>query len=135
MSAKSRVCVMAGIVAGALLLAGGCHATPAPKQTPDRPVVAKIVGEWTSDQFQTQVGKATQTFCLRADGTAAVHTDVETGPLSDTGTYVLDATRLTVRLSKAPAPLVLQVSWAGERLVLTDESSEPRSYRRTSGGC
>ena len=55
--------------------------------------------------------------------------------MSDSGTYVLEGSRLTVRLSKAPSPLILQVSWSAERLVLTDQSDEARSYRRTSNGC
>lgn len=135
MSAKLKCCVLAGVVAGALLLTAGCHDAQPPKQTPDRPQPARIVGEWTSDPFQVQVGKATQTFCFRADGTAAVRTNIETGPMSDTGTYVLDGTRLTVRLSKAASPVILQVSWSAERLVLTDQSDDARAYRRTSDGC
>ncbi len=135
MNARFRVCVVAGVVAAALLLGGSLHARRAKKPKAEPPLSARIVGEWTSEPFESQVGKATQTFCFRADGTAAVHTETPAGPLSSSGTYVLEAERVTVKFANPESSVVLRVSWSGEHLVLTDQSSVARSYNRGSKGC
>jgi len=134
MNALFRVCVVAGVVAIALLLGGSVHARRAAKPKVEPPP-ARIVGEWTSEPFESQVGKATQTFCFRADGTLAVRTETQAGPLSNSGTYVLEAGRITVKLANPESSVVLRVSWSGERLVLTDESAQARSYTRGAKGC
>jgi hypothetical protein len=135
MNARFRVCVVAGVAATALLLGGSLHARRAPKPKAEPPLSARLVGEWTSEPFEASVGKATQTFCFRADGTVAVHTETPAGPLSSSGTYALEADRVTVMLANPGSSIVLRVSWSGERLVLTDQSSVARSYSRGSKGC
>ena len=135
MNAEHRVGVMAGVVAVALILGGSLHARHAPKQKTEQPLSARIVGAWTSEPFESPVGKATQTFCFRADGTIAVDTEAPAGPLSSSGTYVLEADRVTMKLANSESSVVLRVSWSGERLVLTDQSGQARSYSRGSKGC
>jgi hypothetical protein len=135
MNAKRRVGVMAGIVAAALFLGGSLHARHAPKQKAEQPLSARIVGAWTSEPFEASVGRATQTFCFGADGTVTVRTETAGGPLSSSGTYVLEVDRVTVKLENPESSVVLRVSWSGERLVLTDESAQARSYSRGSKGC
>jgi len=135
MNAKSRVGVMAGVVAVALFLGGSFHARHAPKQKAEQPPSARIVGEWTSEPFEASVGKATQTFCFRADGTVAVRTETPEGPRSSSGTYVMETDRITVKFANPESSVVLRVSWSGEHLVLTDESAQARSYSRGSEGC
>jgi len=135
MSAKFRVCVVAGVVAVALCLGGTVDARKVPKPKVEPPLSARIVGEWTSEPFEASVGKATQTFCFRDDGTVAVRTETPAGPMSSNGTYVLDGDRITVKLADPPSAVVLRVSWSAERLVLTDESAQARSYSRGSKGC
>lgn len=135
MNARSRVCVVAGVVAITLVLGGSLQARHAPKQKPEQPPPSRIVGEWKSDPFESSVGTATQTFCFRADGTVAVHTVTPAGPLSNSGTYVLETDRVTVRFAKPESSAVLRVSWSGERLVLTDESAQARFYTRGANGC
>ena len=132
---KLRVRVAIGIVAGAFLLGGIVDARKDPKPKAEPPVSVRIVGQWTSEPFEASVGKATQTFCFRADGTVAVHTETPAGPLGNTGTYVLEGGRVTVKLANPESSVVLLVSFSGERLVLTDESAQARSYDRGANGC
>lgn len=135
MSARSKAVAVAGVAAVALLLAGVCYGGRAPKKKAEQPLAERIVGEWTSDSFETQVGSATQSFCFRADGTIAVRTERRGGPVSNSGKYRLDAERVTVQLDNPSSSVVLRASWSDERLVLTDPSGEARSYRRTSKEC
>jgi uncharacterized protein (TIGR03066 family) len=134
MNARFKVGVVAGVVAGAVVLGGSLHAR-APKAKAEPPLSARMVGEWTSAPFDASVGKATQTFCFRADGTVAVRTETAAGPLSTSGTYSLEADRVTVKLANPESSLVLRVSWSGEQLVLTDDSAQTRSYSRGAKGC
>jgi uncharacterized protein (TIGR03066 family) len=121
-------------VAGAVVLGGSAHAR-APKPKAEPPLSTRIVGQWTSEPFEASVGKATQMFCFRADGTVAVRTETTAGPLSNSGTYLLEVDRITVKLANPESSLVLRVSWSGERLVLTDESAQARSYSRGAKEC
>jgi uncharacterized protein (TIGR03066 family) len=135
MNARFSIPVMIGVVASALFLGGSLEAREAPKPKAEPPLSARIVGQWTSEPFEASVGKATQTFCFRADGTVAVHTETESGPLSNSGTYALVGDRVTVKLANPASSVVLRVSFSGERLVLTDESAQARSYGRGANGC
>ena len=135
MNATSRVCVVAGVVAAALVLGGSLQARRAPKPKVEQPPPPRIVGEWKSDPFESSMGRATQTFCFRADGTVAVNTVLPSGPVSNSGTYALETDRVTLRLVKPESSSVLRVSFSGERLVLTDESGQARFYTRGSNGC
>jgi hypothetical protein len=64
-----------------------------------------------------------------------VRTETAAGPLSNSGTYSLEADRVTVKLANPESSLVLRVSWSGEQLVLTDDSAQTRSYSRGAKGC
>jgi uncharacterized protein (TIGR03066 family) len=134
MNAKFGVRGVIGVVACAVVLGGSLDARQAPKPKAEPPV-PRIVGEWKSEPFDSSLGRATQTFCFRADGTVAVHTETSAGPVSNSGTYALEPDRVTLKLAKPESSLVLRVIWSGERLVLTDESGQARSYNRGSNGC
>jgi uncharacterized protein (TIGR03066 family) len=135
MNSKLSVRVAIGVVATALLLGGSVEAGKAAKPQPEPPLSARIVGKWTSEPFEASVGKATQTFCFRADGTVEVHTETPAGPMSNSGTYFVEVDRVTVKLKNPAASVELRVSWSGERLVLTDESGQARNYDRGANGC
>lgn len=135
MNARYGVHVVIGVVACALFLGGSPGAGEAPKPKAEPPLSARIVGQWNSEPFESSVGKATQTFCFRADGTVAVHTETPSGALSNSGTYALERDQVTVKLAHPESSIALRVSWQGERLVLTDESAQARSYGRGANGC
>jgi hypothetical protein len=134
MNSRLRVGVVAGVLAGAVVFGGSVQGR-APKPKPVPPLSARIVGEWKSEPFEASVGKATQMFCFRADGTVAVRTETTAGPLSNSGAYVLETDRITVKLANPASSLTLRVSWSGEQLVLTDESARARSYSRGAKEC
>jgi hypothetical protein len=135
MKSKLRVRVAIGVVVSALVLGGSVDARKAAKPEPEPPLSTRIVGQWTSEPFESSVGKATQTFCFKADGTVQVRTETSAGPMSNSGNYFVEVDRITVKLKNPVGSVELRVSWSGERLVLTDESTQARTYDRGANGC
>jgi hypothetical protein len=136
MNSRLKVRVAIGVIVSAFLLGGSVDAArKAAKPKPEPPLSTRIVGQWISEPFEASVGKANQTFCFKADGTVEVRTDIPTGPMSNSGTYFVEVDRITVKLKNPVGSVELRVSWSGERLVLTDESAQARTYDRGANGC
>jgi hypothetical protein len=135
MNAKHRVWTIAGVAAASLLLAGFGFGADEPKPKAAPPLSELIVGAWDSGPVDTPYGKATQTFCFGADGKVSIHSNSSAGPMSRAGSYKVEGDRVTVLWPEPGTSVILRASWSGERLVLTDQSGQARSYARSSTGC
>jgi uncharacterized protein (TIGR03066 family) len=135
MLVTARVSIVAASVISTLLLGAGPvlgeTAPPAAEPAPS----ARIVGEWTSGPFESPLGRATQVFCFRADGTVALHSQTQGRPSEAKGTYLVEAGRLTITWSEPASTSALQLTWSGDNLVLADDSGMSRTYRRSSSEC
>ena len=135
MNAIRRALVAEALLAATLAALVACTTGQSSGSSPAQSLSTRIVGEWTSDPFESQLGLSTEVFCFREDGTFAVQHNSQAGSIGNSGTYRVEADQVTVSVPDPGSTSVLQVAWAGQRLVLTDDRKKPRTYRRTSKAC
>jgi hypothetical protein len=130
-----------GSVAAFLVVASLAVAT-CDSRTPERQKSSELalVGLWESEQFDTQLGPTTETFCFRADGSVWVSNRSAGGVLENNGTYVVmdgdpHSTIVFTWGSGASARAELSVDAQSKRLFLKATPRKSREYRKLSAGC
>lgn len=120
-----------------LVTSAACHNSRTENAEEARPLSERIVGEWTSDPFRSQVGMTTEQFCFGADGKLFSRTEINGIPgfSTNTGTYRLVGDQVTMSWPSTDSSADLEVTFSTDRLVLTSHPGGPRSFRRTSDGC
>jgi len=117
------------------ILAYSCGGSSDPG--PGRVLSQRIVGEWVSDPFESQLGMSTEALCFTSDNRVVGWHEVEgiAGRSTNKGTYVLAGTQLTLSWPNTGLSATMQVSWSGDRIVFTDSSNKSRSYKYAEKGC
>jgi hypothetical protein len=135
MIAHSTRCIALAFAVALLPLPTGCQDRPTTYKGAE--LSSRLVGEWTSDPFVSQVGVTTERFCFGPNGDIWRAGDIAgiPGSLKNNGTYRVDADRVTMSWPSTGSEAVLTVTWSGDRLILNDDRLGPRSYRHTSSKC
>jgi hypothetical protein len=141
LSAKSAVAL--SIVVAACSAATSCErrvflakgevvsGTPRPAQPQGS---RDLVGAWTSDTNDTQLGAAVFTICFSADGNFRSTTNTQAGPIENHGSYRVAGDTVTFT-SWENVKVAATVRWHGDRLLITEAEQGTMSYRRTALAC
>jgi hypothetical protein len=129
-----------GFVVGFLVVASTTVAT-CDSRTPQRQKSSELalIGLWESEQFDTQLGPTTETFCFRADASVSVISRSAGGVLENNGSYVvMDGPHSTIVFtwaSGASARAEMIVDPPSKGLFLKSAPRKGRKYRKLSGNC
>ena len=98
-------------------------------------VTPNIIGEWTSEAFESQLGTSTETFCFRSDGNVEVKSQTQAGLLENEGTYQLNGTQLTLYWPNTGSSASARIKLTRKEMVVTFDNGKTRRYRRTNDNC
>jgi hypothetical protein len=94
---------------------------------------AQLVGEWISEPYITQLGKATAKLCFTNFGTYRLHFVSQGGKADDYGRYKLEGASVT--LTGAGRSDVYIIRSLSRRRLMLVENGELRTYRRVAARC
>src|SRR4051812_29941384 len=101
----------------------------------DRPSSVRIIGQWTSEPYDTQLGETVQRFCFRPDGTLVVNARTQAGPMDNDVAYRVAGEKLTINTASTGSSAVLIMKWEGDDLILTGDNGKSIRFRRTAKSC
>lgn len=98
------------------------------------PEKESLIGEWTSDVRETQLGLATFVMCLSQDGKFRASGHTQAVPFANSGTYRVAGNAITFTSAEGMVS-VDTFRLQGDNLELTEQGQKPLAFHRSSGHC